>query len=82
MGKLPHRIPGRFARTGYFSIGTESFMLTESIMDSIQMSHPLDTEDFEDIDLSDLQVIKQLRGTQALNRLYIRTKLLKKKLGW
>lgn len=82
MGKLPHKIPSRFARTGYFSIGTESYMLAESIMDSIQMSHPLDTDEFEEIDVFDLKDIRQFSGTKALDRLYIRTNLLKKKLGW
>lgn len=82
MGKLPHNIPNRFARTGYFSIGTESFILAESITDSLQMSHPLDTDEFEEIDVFDLKDIRQYSGTKALDRLYIRTGLLKKKLGW
>lgn len=77
MGKLPHKIPERFANTGYFSVGSELVTLNESIQDSMQMSHPLDTITFKKIERSDLSAMIHSNGTNALNVLYMRKLLLK-----
>lgn len=78
MGKLPHNIPERFLRERYFSVGTESVMLNESVRDSVQMIHPLDTKGFKQIERSDLSAMSHSSGERALNILYRRRLLLKR----
>ena len=79
MGKLPHKVPSRFPRTQYFSVGAESVILNESaIRDSLQMTHPLDVTGFKSIERADLAVMKYSKGVNSLNVLYKRKLLLKK----
>ena len=79
MGKLPHKVPLRFPRTQYFSVGAESVILNESaIRDSLQMTHPLDVTGFKSIERADLAVMKYSKGVNSLNVLYKRKLLLKK----
>lgn len=79
MGKLPHKVPSRFPRTRYFSIGAESVILNEAtIKDSMQMTHPLDVSGFKPIEKSDLYGMRYYKRENALNLLYKRKSLLKK----
>ena len=78
-GKLPHIVPSRFPRMGYFSVGKESVILNESaVRDSLQMTHPLDVSGFKSIDKNDLIAMKLFKRENALNELYKRKILLKK----
>lgn len=78
MGKLPHNIPERFLSERTFSVGTESVMLNESVRDSVQMVHPLDTKGFKRIEKADLTSMRTARGERALNILYKRRLLLRR----
>lgn len=79
MGKLPHIVPSRFPRMGYFSVGKESEILNESAFrDSLQMTHPLDVSGFKSIDKNDLIAMTYFKRENALNELYKRKILLKK----
>lgn len=79
MGKLPHKVPSRFSRTRYFSVGAESVILNEeAIKDSMQMTHPLDVSGFKPIDKCDLFSMRHYKREDALNWLYKRKLLLKK----
>ena len=81
MGKLPHKIPSRFSRTQYFSVGAESVMLNEAeVSDSMQMTHPLDVSKFKLIEKSDLTAMKGYNGESSLNTLYKRKLLLKRRI--
>lgn len=78
MGRLPHNIPERFLRQRTFSVGMESVMLNESVRDSVQMVHPLDTKGFKHIEKPDLTSMSLASGERALNILYKRRLLLKR----
>lgn len=78
MGRLPHNIQERFLRQRTFSVGTESVMLNESVRDSVQMVHPLDTKGFKQIEKPDLTSMSLASGEKSLNILYKRRLLLKR----
>lgn len=78
MGKLPHKIPSRFPTTRSFSVGTESVVLNESVSDSLQMTHPLDTTKFKQIDNADLSAMRSCSGLSSLDVLYKRKFLLRR----
>lgn len=78
MGKLPHHIPERFS-TRYFSVDTESVMLNESVRDSVQMVHPLDITGFKQIVKEDMDAIRYKQVEKALDLLYRRRLLLRKR---
>lgn len=81
MGKLPHKIPSRFPTTRCFSVGAESMVLNESVTDSLQMTHPLDTTKFKQIDNSDLLSMRSNSGLCALDVLYKRKLLFRRYAG-
>lgn len=82
MGKLPHKIPSRFPRNQYFSVGAESVMLNEAeVSDSLQMTHPLDVSKFKLIEKSDLTAMRGYNGESSLNTLYKRKLLLKRRIS-
>lgn len=78
MGRLPHNIPERFLRERTFSVETELVMLNESVRDSVQMVHPLDTKGFKRIEKTDLTCMSLTQGERALNILYKRRLLFKR----
>ena len=83
MHKLPHKIPSRFPRTQYFSVGAESVILNEAeVRDSLQMTNPLDVSKFKLIDKSDFTSMKGYNGESSLNTLYKRKLLLKRRTSY
>lgn len=80
MGRLPHKIPERFVQTRYFSVGTESVMLNEAVRDSVQMIHPMDTTGFKQISSDDLTAMRYKQAEKALDYLYKRRLLLKRRI--